>query len=127
MRPYREKLRALQLTEQQWRVLRILEANGELEAADLAERAYLLPASLTRILRDLEARALASRRRAPDDQRRVLVVIGRDGQKIIKAAAPHFEYIHDEIAHAFGAGNLAKLQGLLATLEHAMVTLTRGT
>jgi hypothetical protein len=56
MRQFRPSLRRHDLTEQQWRILRALAAIEAIEVTELARTAFLLGPSLSRILRDLEAR-----------------------------------------------------------------------
>ena len=62
MRHFRPSLRNHGLTEQQWRILRALTAVDTIEVTELARVAFLLGPSLSRILRDLEARDLIERR-----------------------------------------------------------------
>ena len=62
MRQFRPSLRHHGLTEQQWRILRALAAVETIEVTELARSAFLLGPSLSRILRDLEARQLIERR-----------------------------------------------------------------
>src|SRR5260370_23181625 len=50
------------ITEQQWRVIRVLYLDGEMDAAELAPRAYLPAPSLSPILKDLEAPKYLKRR-----------------------------------------------------------------
>ena len=64
MRQFRPSLRNHGLTEQQWRILRALTAVETIEVTELARTAFLLGPSLSRILRDLEARHLIERRTA---------------------------------------------------------------
>src|SRR5437667_12526243 len=64
MRQFRPSLRNHGLTEQQWRILRALTAVDAIEVTELARVAFLLGPSLSRILRDLEARDLIERRTA---------------------------------------------------------------
>src|SRR5690348_17254532 len=64
MRHFRPSLRAHGLTEQQWRILRALASSGDIEVTELARLAYLLGPSLSRILRDLEARRLIADRKS---------------------------------------------------------------
>src|SRR3954454_3510617 len=58
MRQFRPSLRRQGLTEQQWRLLRALAAVDAIEVTELARVAFLLGPSLSRIVRDLEARGL---------------------------------------------------------------------
>src|SRR6478735_4315500 len=73
MRQFRPSLREHGLTEQQWRILRALASVEAVEVTELARTAFLLGPSLSRILRDLEARHLIERRTAKADQRRSMV------------------------------------------------------
>src|ERR1700743_256876 len=64
MRQFRPALRKHDLTEQQWRILRALAAIDTIEVTELARTAFLLGPSLSRILRDLDARGLIERKTA---------------------------------------------------------------
>src|SRR5690349_24939051 len=64
MRQFRPSLRQHDLTEQQWRILRALAAIEAIEVTELARTAFLLGPSLSRILRDLDARGLIERKTA---------------------------------------------------------------
>jgi len=55
MAPIRDMLRASGLTEQQWRVLRILSEFGPQDLTEIARQACLLMPSLSRIIRSLAA------------------------------------------------------------------------
>src|SRR6201989_2459014 len=83
MRQFRPSLRKHDLTEQQWRILRALAAVDAIEVTELAKTALLLGPSLSRILRDLEARQLIGRRTDPADLRRSVVSISAKGLKLI--------------------------------------------
>ncbi len=50
MRPIREMLQRSGITEQQWRVLRVLEETPDIEQSQIADQACILLPSLTRIL-----------------------------------------------------------------------------
>src|SRR6476620_5040897 len=97
MRQFRPSLRNHGLTEQQWRILRALTAVDAIEVTELARTAFLLGPSLSRILRDLEARNLIERKTAKVDQRRSMVSISKEGVKLIEAVAPTSEAIYAEI------------------------------
>jgi homoprotocatechuate degradation regulator HpaR len=120
MRQFRPSLRNHGLTEQQWRILRALTAVEAIEVTELARTAFLLGPSLSRILRDLEARQLVERKTAEADQRRAVVSISARGLKLIEAVAPTSEAIYAEITRRFGARRLSELQEMLAVLEHSL-------
>lgn len=117
MRQFRPSLREHGLTEQQWRILRALAAIEAAEVTELARTAFLLGPSLSRILRDLEARNLIERKTAKTDQRRSMVSISKEGVKLMASVAPSSEAIYAEITQRFGARKLAELQEMLGELE----------
>ncbi|WP_375779869.1 homoprotocatechuate degradation operon regulator HpaR [Bradyrhizobium sp. ma5] len=120
MRQFRPSLRNHGLTEQQWRILRALTAVDEIEVTELARVAFLLGPSLSRILRDLEARALIERKAAENDGRRAVVSISVKGLKLIEAVAPTSEAIYAEITRRYGARRLAELHEMLGVLEASL-------
>ena len=120
MRQFRPSLRHHGLTEQQWRILRALTSVDEIEVTELAHVAFLLGPSLSRILRDLEARQLIERRTAANDLRRAVVSISAKGLKLIEAVAPTSEAIYAAITKRYGARRLAELQEMLGTLEASL-------
>ena len=126
MRQFRPSLRDHGLTEQQWRILRALAAVDTIEVTELAHVAFLLGPSLSRILRDLEARHLIERRVAKADQRRGLVSISAKGVKLIEAVAPTSEAIYAAITRRYGARKLAELQDMLHELETSLSELQAG-
>jgi homoprotocatechuate degradation regulator HpaR len=123
MRQFRPSLRDHGLTEQQWRILRALAALDAIEVTELARVAFLLGPSLSRILRDLEARHLIERRAAKTDLRRGLVSISAKGVKLIEAVAPSSEAIYAAITRRYGARKLAELQQMLHALERSLAAM----
>ena len=120
MRQFRPSLRHHGLTEQQWRILRALAAVETIEVTELARMAFLLGPSLSRILRDLEARQLIERRVGEADLRRAVVSISAKGLKLIEAVAPSSEAIYAAITRRYGARKLSELQDMLGMLEHSL-------
>ncbi|MET0866543.1 MAG: homoprotocatechuate degradation operon regulator HpaR [Pseudorhodoplanes sp.] len=123
MRQFRPSLRSHGLTEQQWRILRALTAVDTIEVTELARVAFLLGPSLSRMLRDLEARELIERRTAKADLRRGEVSISSKGLKLIEVVAPTSEAIYAEITERYGAGKLAELQDMLGELERSLADM----
>jgi homoprotocatechuate degradation regulator HpaR len=126
MRHFRASLRDHGVTEQQWRILRALAAIEAIEVTELARVAFLLGPSLSRILRDLEARRLIERKVAKADLRRGVVSISAKGLKLIEAVAPSSEAIYAAITRRYGARKLAELQRMLDALERSLSELRTG-
>lgn len=119
MREFRPVLRDHGITEQQWRILRALSVGAEMEIAELASATFLLGPSLSRILRDLEARRLVTRRASDDDLRRGFVSIAPAGNALIAKVAPFSEATYAGLARRYGATKLKLLHEMLSALENA--------
>jgi len=120
MTRFRPMLREHDVTEQQWRVLRALAESQEMEVTELARRSFILSPSLSRILQNLEARALVRRRTVREDQRRALICITAKGKRLFERVAPHSEAHYADITSAFGDRKLESLYRLLGDLEASL-------
>ena len=123
MARFRPILAAHDVTEQQWRVIRVLGEDSPLDATSVADRSSILTPSLTRIIRTLEERGLIGRERDADDGRRLVLTITPQGAALIRAVVPEANAIYAEIADAFGA---KRLQALLDTLDDLASTKPKG-
>jgi homoprotocatechuate degradation regulator HpaR len=113
MNEFRPHLRALGVTEQQWRILRALEALGECSASDLAEATCISMPSLSRILSGLEQRGLVRRHADPSDLRRTFIAIAAPGEKLLREGALESERIYTNIAKRLGSAQIDSLYALL--------------
>jgi homoprotocatechuate degradation regulator HpaR len=120
MRFFRPHLRRLGLTEQQWRVLRVLNDSGPMDAGRLASDAVLLPPSLSRIVRDLMRRGCLARRALRDDRRRVELSITAAGVDLLRRGARDSLRAYGRIAELFGSAQLDQLMTLLDRLERRL-------
>ena len=109
MERFRPVLNAHDITEQQWRVLRVLRENGEVDASKLAERACVLAPSLTRMLKTLEARAYVTVRKDAADARRSLISLTEQGGAFIAMVTPESVAVYAEIEEKLGGEFLYKL------------------
>lgn len=117
MRPIREMLAASGLTEQQWRILRVLDEAGPLDASTLAERAALLLPSQTRIVQTLVAKKLVSRRADRRDRRRYRVAITAAGRQLIERNRDGALAQARRIEQGLGPARHRQLLSLLKALE----------
>ncbi len=117
MAPIREMLAETGITEQQWRVLRVLSEFGVLDAKTLADRASLLFPSLTRIVATLRDKGLVTQTRDQKDRRRQFIEITDAGQKIIDDRADEAAQIVAEFKATLGAERYETLLDLLADLD----------
>lgn len=116
MAHFRPMLARHAITEQQWRVIRVIAEDGPLGASEVAERASILGPSLTRIIRALEARDMITSERLTGDGRRVVLAIAPVGAALIKSTLSERGDIYQAIEARHGRENLERLLDLLETL-----------
>lgn len=109
MERFRPILNAHDVTEQQWRILRILQEGREINATALAERSCVLAPSLTRMLRALVSRGLIETAKDPKDGRRFLISITKEGQNFIARLAPESAAIYAQIEAKLGHARIEQL------------------
>lgn len=114
---FRPVLNSYGLTEQQWRILRLLDDRGEMEAGVIADLACILSPSLTGILVRMEKAGLIHRRRDTVDSRRLIVSVSEEGRALTRRIAPMSESCYEQIESYFGRDMLEQLIGLLSELE----------
>src|SRR6476661_10380876 len=92
----RPSLRGHGLSDQQWRVLRVLGEHGTVETGRVAREAFIPGPSLTGVLARMERDGLVRRERDPADQRRTVVEATPKGQKLVErlshAVAAHYQW-----------------------------------
>ena len=117
MERFRPHLHAHGLTEQQWRVLRALAEEVELDVGTLSRRITLLMPSLSRMLPDLERRGLIARRKSSDDARLILARLTEAGQALFATVGRESERVYAEIEARVGRDALDRLLGDLDAFQ----------
>lgn len=120
MSPIREVLKTHNVTDQQWRVLRVLHENGLMDAKELAKSACVLAPSLTRIIKHLEQQHMLTRTADGKDGRRVLLNILPCGAALIESVTPEVQVIYQNLNDKYGAQKMSQLLDLL----HDVVALS---
>ncbi|ATN11821.1 MULTISPECIES: homoprotocatechuate degradation operon regulator HpaR [Pseudomonas] len=115
---FRPSLNEHGLTEQQWRIIRILEQHGELEIYQLAELACILKPSMTGVLVRMEAAGMVHRRKAEQDQRRVLITLADKGKASFESMSQCMEANYQRLQDQFGEEKFQMLLGLLDDLKN---------
>jgi len=115
-------LRALLLanvgvTEQQWRVLRVLQESGALEPTRIAEQACLLLPSLTRILQKLEDNGYLTRQPDKTDGRKQVITITANGEALIDANLEASVAVLEQVRTRMGPDRYEALLDLLNELD----------
>jgi homoprotocatechuate degradation regulator HpaR len=112
----RPSLREHGLSDQQWRVLRVLGEHGTLETGRVAREATILGPSLTGVLARMERDGLVRRERDPADQRRTVVAATPKGLKVMDRLATTVEAHYQWLEQSLGKQKLAQLYVLLDEL-----------
>ena len=117
MSPIRDMLSETGITEQQWRVLRVLAEFGVTDAKTLADRSSLLFPSLTRIAATLRDKGLVTQTRDDKDRRRQFIKITAAGRKIIDDRAGQAAEIVQDFKATLGHEDYEALLDLLGRLD----------
>ena len=113
----RPSLRQHGLSDQQWRVLRVLGEHAHdpagIETGRVAREAYLLGPSLTGVLSRMERDGLITRGRCPEDARRTVVRATALGLEKVQALSQTIEAHYSWMEQQLGKAKLGQLYALL--------------
>jgi homoprotocatechuate degradation regulator HpaR len=112
----RPSLRGHGLSDQQWRVLRVLGEHGTVETGRVAREAFILGPSLTGVLARMERDGLVRRERDPQDQRRTVVEATAKGMRLVDKLSRTVEAHYAWMEQQLGPAKLAQLYKLLDEL-----------
>ena len=110
---FRPILNRHNLTEQQWRIIRILAEHRSLDFHALAQRACVLRPSLTGILTRLERDGLVLRLKPLNDQRKLFASLTPAGQTLYQQACDEVDAGYRQIEQRFGQQKMQQLKQLL--------------
>ena len=114
---FRGLLHQENLTEQQWRVLRILNDHGAMIIAELTKLSCIHKASMSRIIASLEQAGLIEKRASETDARARRLGLSKSGAAMMKRLMPIADEIYDGIIADFGAVKYKQLLSLLRDLS----------
>lgn len=112
----RPNLRQHGLSDQQWRVLRVLGEHGVVETGRVAREAFILGPSLTGVLARMERDGLIQRQRDPQDARRTVVQATDKGLRLVETLSITIEAHYQWMEQTLGKDKLLQLYQLLDTL-----------
>lgn len=117
MTQFRPILNNAGITDQQWRIIRLLAQNGTLDFQDLANQACILRPSLTGILTRLEKAGYVVRLKPSNDQRRVYLKLTAEGEKLYRSIGEKVDECYDRIETVLSKEKMLQLQTLLGELS----------
>ena len=113
MQRFRPHLRGHDMTEGQWRILRVVAESDGVDMLTLAERAMIQPSSLSRNILLLVTRCLVTRRGDDGDQRRILVSLTNEGRHLFRVMSKESVQIYTALEADIGPGRMADIYLLL--------------
>jgi homoprotocatechuate degradation regulator HpaR len=119
---FRPVLKAHGLTEQQWRILRVLVAVDSLEPRQIVRLCGISSPSLAGILARMEAQGLITREGMAHDRRRQAVSATASSRRLAARMAPKIEAVYSGLAVEVGVDGLGRLYATLDTLLDALGT-----
>ncbi len=117
---FRPILNANGITEQQWRIVRVLYATTSLEPREIVEACRISSPSMAGVLSRMQELGLVTRRRVNHDQRRVRVALTPRARAMAARMAPQIEATYSRIEQCMGNEFIARFQ---STLDQLLATL----
>ncbi len=109
MSNFRPILNHYGVTEQQYRILRVLGEYEQLEPRELCELCQILSPSMAGVLTRMEEMGLVHRERMAGDQRRVMVSLTGQGELLMHQIGPLINQQYQNIEQACGKKIFAEL------------------
>ena len=125
MPTFRAIFKQFDLTEQQWRVLRVLWDEGEQPLLVLAAKTLIPSPSLVGIIDRLAQRGLVQRVRCHEDRRVVKISTSPNGQALQTQVTPMVDEAYNQLQTQLGADNWQALNHSLKTLIHTQQPSTK--
>jgi homoprotocatechuate degradation regulator HpaR len=122
MSRFRPVLNQHGITEQQWRILRVLLDEDGLEPRQLCERCLISSPSIAGVLMRMEEAGWIKRERMEHDQRRVKVTVTASTKKLGKSIGPMIEREYLELEKQVGVKQLQQVYDVLHTLQKNLGT-----
>ena len=119
---YRDLFARYDLTEQQWRVLRVIWTSDKVTSAELSERTLLSPPSLVGIIDRLEKKQLVTRLRSVTDRRAVYIIATARARALQRDVDPQVSAIQEGIRAGVSAREWAAMEKTLAKIAEHMRT-----
>ncbi|MDG2375572.1 MAG: MarR family transcriptional regulator [Woeseiaceae bacterium] len=91
------------LTEQQWRVLRVLWEHEEIAFRKLSDNTLIPAPSLVGVVDRLAQQGLVDRRRSAEDRRNVFVRATNEGSELHRKVRPHVDKAYVEMRESIDA------------------------
>jgi homoprotocatechuate degradation regulator HpaR len=117
---FRPLLNAHGITEQQWRIIRVLLETGPLESREIGSLCQISSPSLAGVLSRMEVMDLVVRKRLGSDQRRVRVSLRPRSRALASRMAPKINATYQQIEATIGRNACRHLYKILDELVETL-------
>lgn len=104
------------LTEQQWRILRVIDNRGPIDFSTLSKETFILSPSLTGIISRLEKQGLVTKQRSAHDGRQFYIHMTEKAITLVEQLRPQIESQYAALKEALGEKKYEQLSMLLNEL-----------
>ena len=121
MPPYRDLFQEFGVTEQQWRVLRVLWEQKHLTSAQISNLTLLPSPSLVGILDRLEKKDLVKRLRSTRDRREINIKITNLGRELQSKVMPKVKLIQNQTKEKLSPTEWKQINNILKKLDRIKI------
>jgi len=118
---FRPTLRKHGVTEQQWRIVRVLSEVGALPLKEIVERCQIFGSSLTGIVDRMEVLDYVRREPHPEDGRITLITLTAKARTLVATMQPLIDATYAQLEKQIGQ---ARMESLFALLDETLAQLT---
>ncbi len=104
------------LTEQQWRILRVIDTKGSIDFSTLSKETCILSPSLTGIISRLEKQGLVTKQKSAHDGRQFYIHTTDKAAALVEQLRPQIEEQYVALKEALGESKYEQLSDLLNEL-----------
>ncbi|MGR5092413.1 homoprotocatechuate degradation operon regulator HpaR [Vibrio maritimus] len=116
MEYFRPVLASNDLTEQQWRVMRVLDTKGEIDFTTLSRESCILSPSLTGIINRLEKLGYVEKKKCEHDGRKSYIHLTAKAESLVERLRPQIEEQYVALKERIGEDRYSELSNLLNEL-----------
>lgn len=107
------------ITRREWRLIALLAVHGAMSPSELADRAHLERARVSRLISELVVRKLIQRRTLVEDARRAELELTDEGRQLYEELFPQSVRFHCDVLAALSPAELECFDRALAKLTEA--------
>lgn len=111
---FRAVLHAENITDAQWRALRVINELGSVDFSTLADLSIIAKPSLSRVVSNLEGRGLLQRAEIKQDLRQVALSLTDAGRAFVASLAPRIEATYAGLIRDLGEDRMERVSALVA-------------